>query len=310
MIYTVTLNPCIDKTYDVDGLVVDRMNRSISSRTDYCGKGVNVAIDCCILGQKAIATGFLGSNDLKPYNETLSKYGVENGFVMVEGSTRVNIKIVDIKTMEQTDVNESGFEIPVSKITELEEYLKTNVKKGDIVSFSGSVPKKFSFESFKRLIDAVVFNGGKLVVDTEKERLAYGIKMKAFMIKPNIHEFEDYLSKKLETVEEIAKEANNIAKTGVTNVVISMGGDGCLFANADSVIYCKNLDVKCVSTTGAGDSVVAGFISAYAEGKAFEDCAVSAVASASACVMTKGTLPPEKEKYDELLKKVSFIRVL
>ena len=159
-------------------------------------------------------------------------------------------------------------------------------------------------------LDIVTFQNGKLVVDSERERLAYGIKSRAFLIKPNIHELEDYLNKSLPTLTDIAKEAIKIAKAGVTNVVVSMGGDGCLFANEKSVVFSKTLGVPLVSTTGAGDATVAGFIHAYVNGGSFEDCAKSAVASSNGCVMTEGTLPPDKKVYEQLLKKVELIRVI
>lgn len=310
MIYTVTLNPCIDRTYTVEKLNINRVNRSLRSRTDYSGKGLNVSITLSVLGTKSIATGFFGENDKYAYNETLTKYGIDNAIFYREGSTRINTKIVDISTMEQTDVSEYGTFVSKTKVLELESFLRKNINEGDIVVFSGSVPPKFEFESFCSLTDLVTFKNSRLIVDSERERLAYGIKNRAFLVKPNIYEFKDYLNKDLNNLQETAGEAYKIAKAGVSNVIVSMGGDGCLFANEKTVVYSKPINVPLVSTTGAGDAVVAGFLHAFSEGAGFEDCAKSAAAASSACVMTEGTLPPEKKTYDKLLSKVQLQRII
>ena len=150
MIYTVTLNPCVDRTLTVEKLEINRMNTS--TRTDYCGKGVNVSVTLSVLGTKSITTGFFGENDKAAYTDTLSGYGVQSAIIYREGSTRINTKVIDKSTMEQTDVNESGTPVSRTRLKELEDFFKKNVTDGDIVIFSGSVPPKFEFESYCALL--------------------------------------------------------------------------------------------------------------------------------------------------------------
>ena len=44
MICSVCLNPCIDRTVEIDAFAYGGLNRIRASRSDGCGKGVNVAL--------------------------------------------------------------------------------------------------------------------------------------------------------------------------------------------------------------------------------------------------------------------------
>ena len=60
MIYTVTLNPALDKTVEIPNFTLDAVNRITTLRTDPGGKGLNVSKVIVKLGGKSIAIGVLG----------------------------------------------------------------------------------------------------------------------------------------------------------------------------------------------------------------------------------------------------------
>ena len=97
MIVTVTMNPAIDKTVDITRLEKGDLNRIKRVEMDAGGKGVNVSKTIRALGGDSIATGFIGGNSGIIIKNVLSELGITTDFVMVEGETRTNLKVVEEK---------------------------------------------------------------------------------------------------------------------------------------------------------------------------------------------------------------------
>ena len=92
MIYTVTLNPALDKTVEIPEFALDRVNRIVSVRTDPGGKGINVSKVIQKLGSRSIAVGILGGTTGKAISTALDTMGIESDFSFAEGETRINLK--------------------------------------------------------------------------------------------------------------------------------------------------------------------------------------------------------------------------
>ena len=108
MITTVTLNPAVDKTIEIDDFNIGKVNRILTIRLDAGGKGINVSKVIQRLQGKSIAVGILGGSSGSFIKNYIDSIGIENDFIMTEGETRTNIKIVDKFNHTNTDINESG----------------------------------------------------------------------------------------------------------------------------------------------------------------------------------------------------------
>ena len=97
MIVTVTMNPAIDKTVDVEGFEAGGLNRIKRRVSDAGGKGINVSKTICKLGGKTIATGLIGGSAGRMIVDVLNNWGIENDFVTVCGETRTNTKLWILK---------------------------------------------------------------------------------------------------------------------------------------------------------------------------------------------------------------------
>ena len=111
MIYTVTLNPALDKTVEIPGMALDTVNRVTSMRTDPGGKGINVSKVIAKLGGESCAVGILGGESGRTLLAALEREGLRTHFRFVEGQTRTNLKIIDRALHTNTDINEPGLTV-------------------------------------------------------------------------------------------------------------------------------------------------------------------------------------------------------
>lgn len=306
MITTVTLNPAVDKTIEIDNFSVGEVNRVSSIRLDAGGKGINVSKVIKGLGGKSRAIGVLAGRSGGFIKDYLDSIGIENDFVNVEGETRTNIKIVDKVRHTNTDINEDGPSIPDEKTDELYERFSHTADKNSIVVLSGSVPKNVNKNIYKKWIQKVNEKGGKAVLDADGELLKQGIEAGPCLIKPNIHELEQLFGKKINGIDETIKIARRFFNYGIEIVAVSLGGDGALFVKKDAAILAHGIKVEVKSTVGAGDSMVAALALAMDKGYDFEKSVKLSSACGTASVMMSGTQAADLNTVLELEKEVKI----
>ena len=310
MIYTVTLNPALDKTVEISSLTIDAVNRITTMRTDPGGKGINVSKVISKLGGKSVATGILGGDTGRAIQSALEEMGLVTCFHFVEGETRTNMKIIDPVNHTNTDINEPGVTVSEEILDELLEEILGKISEEDIVVISGSMPKGSPKDTYCRWTEACREKGAKVLLDADGDLLKAGLKASPYLIKPNNHELSALVGRTLETPEELAATARDMMKEyGIEKIVVSMGGAGALYVTADETIYAEGLKVPVGSTVGAGDSVVAALAKAEESGMSLEETVRLSTATGAANVMCSGTQAAEYEVIEELIPKVVFHRI-
>ena len=310
MIYTLTLNPAIDKTVEISGLTLGGVNRTDSERTDAGGKGINVSKVLKTLGGTSVAMGIIGGgtgDTIEKYMESLS---IKTDFVKVNAPTRTNLKIIDTESHVNTDINERGAAITAETVSAVEKKLADALNPGDIAVLAGSVPKGAPADIYARLVRLCNSHEALTVLDVDGALLSEGLKAKPYLIKPNIDELSRITGKKLTTAKDAAGIAMEIVRNGIPNVVVSLGGDGALFCSADGAYHARGLKVPVRSTVGAGDSMVAALCLALERGYDTAQTITLAVATSAANVTCSGTQPAEFSLIEELKKQVSWEKIL
>lgn len=306
MIYTVTLNPALDKTVEIPQLTVDSVNRITSLRTDPGGKGINVTKVIDKLGSRSIALGILGGHTGRAIQQALEQAGLAWDFLFVEGETRTNLKVIDPVNHTNTDLNEPGLTVNQQILDTLLERLAGHIQPGDIVVLSGSLPKGAPRDTYGRWVARCKEAGAKVFLDADGDLLAAGLQAGPYLIKPNHVELAGLLGRSLETPEELAQAARSLLGQGLEKVVVSMGGRGALYVTQDQVLYAKGLKVPVGSTVGAGDSVVAALAVAEEAGLSLEEGARLSTATGAANVMCSGTQAAEYSVVQQLLEQVEL----
>lgn len=309
MIYTVTLNPALDKTVEIPGMALDTVNRITEMRTDPGGKGINVSKVIAKLGGESRAVGILGGGSGKMLEKLLEGEPFATQFRFVEGQTRTNLKIIDREGHTNTDINEPGLTVTAAELDALLRELLAELRPGDIVVLAGSLPKGAPQDTYRSWTAACKKAGARVFLDADGALLAEGLKAAPYLIKPNDDELSRLAGKKLETLEELTAEGRRLLERGIERVVISLGGRGALYLRKGSTIYAEGLKVPVGSTVGAGDSVVAALAYAEAQGLSEEEAVRLSTAAGAANVMCSGTQAAEREAVEALLPKVRFSRL-
>ena len=304
MIYTVTLNPAIDKTVVIENLLTGSVNRILSAREDAGGKGINVSKCLKKLGEESVAAMILAGHAGKRLDAMLKNMKIHMLRIHTEGENRTNLKIIDPVKGENTDINEPGPRIDMQLLEQMKKKLGHSVGKGDIVVLSGSLPKGADKNLYARWINYFRHLGASVLLDADGEPLFKAIDALPYMIKPNETELAAMLGKESLTLEEMIAEGKRLHEKGIPEVVISLGGEGALFINADGCFHAEALKVPVKSTVGAGDSMVAAIVYGKKKKLSRDQKIRLAVAMGAASVMQDGSQPPEAELVWKLAEQV------
>lgn len=263
MIYTVTFNPSLDYIVRMDSFATGEINRVNYEQVLAGGKGINVSIVLKNLGQNNTALGFLAGFTGEEIKRQLHDFGVTNDFVQLnQGFSRINVKA---KAENETEINGQGPDINEAKREELFTKLD-QLQADDTLVLAGSIPKTLPDDIYQQIMARLNGKGIRIIVDAEKKLLLNVLQYHPFLIKPNNHELGDMFGVTLTTDAEIIEYAKKLQAKGAQNVLISMAGDGAILLTTDGTTYkCPAPKGKLVNSVGAGDSMVAGFITGFNE---------------------------------------------
>ncbi|HHX11418.1 MAG TPA: 1-phosphofructokinase [Clostridiales bacterium] len=309
MIITVTMNPAIDKTVDIDDLQVGALNRLTNVISDAGGKGINVSKTIKELGGESIATGFVGGSAGAYIEKVLKELGIQSDFVHVGGETRTNLKLVESNGLV-TELNEPGPIISRQEMDLLVDKLLGYANIDTLFVISGSIPGGMDKTIYKTLISMVKEKGAKVFLDADGELFVNSLEAKPDIIKPNRTELEGYYGMDYRAnEEELADMGRKLLDMGIETVAISLGQMGAIFLEGDHKLRCPGIKVEAHSTVGAGDAMVAAISYGIDKGLDFIDCVKLGMATSAGAVTTKGTKPPTRQLVDELLNKVEVIEM-
>ena len=265
MIYTVTFNPALDYIIRLEDLQLGKINRVNYEQVLAGGKGINVSIVLSNMGHQSCALGFVAGFTGRQIEDSLAESGVAHDFIHVkEGMTRINVKV---KAKEETEINGIGPNITEADVQALYAKLDTLVA-GDVLVISGSVPKVLPADIYERIMARLDGRGIDIVVDAERDLLVNVLQYHPFLIKPNNHELGAIFGVELNRRDEVEPYARKLQEKGARNVLISMAGEGAvLVPEKGDVIMSEAPKGTLVNSVGAGDSMVAGFLTGWLESK-------------------------------------------
>jgi 1-phosphofructokinase family hexose kinase len=291
VIVTVTLNAAFARTITVPNFQRGQRHRASAGLPLAGGKGINVARALKTLGAPVVATGLAGGQAGLRIIERLTGEAILNDFVRIEGESRTSTVVVDPMTNSFTEINEWGPEVSAAELALLADKIHYLARAGDIVVFAGTLPRGVDDELYGGLIRDLNRRQVSTVLDTEGMALRRGVEAEPFLVTPNQSEAESLAGQEFNDDEDFLMALDAIADQGARNVLITME-NGCFALvreeRAVRRIQALGERMEPVSKVGSGDSLLAGFLAARAQGKAIDEALRYGVASGMASTMELG----------------------
>lgn len=309
MITTVSLNPSIDRTVNVEHFTLGGLNRVIAAQSVAAGKGINVALTASALGVASECIGFMYKEGSRLFEKRLMMGGVEYNFIWCEGNIRTNVKVLDQSTGAITEINESGARVSEDDLKRMTDLVSLHAENSDYLVLAGSLPPGCPSEYYRTLIQTVEGLGCRCILDADGERMRYGLEARPFMIKPNRCELEMMMGQTLGNLQDVRIAAQQYLDLGVSVVAVSLGDAGALITDGDETLYAPKLALDVKSTVGAGDAMVAGLTCGFIGDNDLEDAFRMGVAAASARCATEMNRVLDKVVYRRMLDEVIIERI-
>lgn len=297
-IYTLTLNPAYDVHATAEAISACHENLATVTSRDAAGKGVNISRALHSYGVPNTAVVVLGTENGEDFKRALEKAGLQCILLEQPGRIRENLTIHAV-TQPETRISFTGFPVDEKLLGAVQNAM--HIDENTVVTFTGRVPEGITMEAVKCFLRQLQAQGAKIVLDSRSFGAEDIFEVKPWLIKPNEEEIAMFFDCVVDTMEAAMEKAQIFAAKGVENTMVSLGKQGALLLSGGCCYIATPPKVEALSTIGAGDSSIAGFVAAAMVQKSSAECLRSAVAFGTGACLSEGTLPPRKEDIERIL---------
>jgi 1-phosphofructokinase len=286
MIVTLTPNPSVDRTVLIDDIVLGSVNRGRRSWTEPSGKGVNVALALHAheVPVRAIVTA--GGCAGVQLQQMLDTAGLDTVVVPIAGEIRSNISLTQ-PNGSVTKINEPGPCLSDDETDRLLRAVAENISDAEWLACGGSLPAGLPAGWYGQLVELGHRSGVRVAVDTSGQAFAESLSAAPDLVKPNVHELAELTGRLPQTLGDVVDAAQEVRRRGAHTVLASLGGDGAILVDDIGAVWGHAPVEKVVSTVGAGDAMLAGYLS-FPHGRS--EALVTALRWGAAAVQNEGTL--------------------
>lgn len=301
-IITVTLNPAIDIHVTAEDILIGIDGPYTPLGRDSGGKGVNVSRALAAFGVDNLCCVTVGEENSEEYLTPLRETGMNLLIERVPGSVRTNLHANTVKG--DFVVAGQGACVDNSSLLRLKSRILPMISEGDFLCLCGGLPpltdKKYLIEM---LLD-FKSEGARLILDSRSFDLEDLCALYPYMIKPNLDELIALTSSENVGKEQLVSIVSELLGNVAENIFVSLGADGSFYAAKHGCYTVSTPNIGVISTTGAGDSMIAGYLYAMSKEMSIEDTLCTASAFGAAACLREGTLPPLPRDVESLREKV------
>ena len=303
VLVTVTANPSIDRTLVLPGVLdrggVQRVEHTISQAG---GKGVNISRAAVAAGVPTLAVLPARADD--PFVEDVARAGIPCHPCRPAGSIRVNLTLTE-PDGTTTKINSAGAETGPEQVAELADAVVREAHGASWVVLAGSLPPGAPSSFYADLLPRL-HGVAPVAVDTSDAPLSALVagldRCAPQLMKPNAEELASITGGDGEALEAdpalVARHAAELVDRGVDHVLVTLGAAGAVLADRTGAWHAVPAPTTVLSTVGAGDSSLFGFLLGSVRGAEPAECLALAVAYGSAAAALHGTGIPTPADVD------------
>jgi 1-phosphofructokinase family hexose kinase len=300
MILCLNLNAAIDKTIVVTSFKINKIHRPESVVALAGGKGCNVARALKKLGETPVVSGWVGGFSGQFIEKEIHREGIQTDFIHTDFESRTCTSILDRDKWTMTEIYEVGEAVPLGKISELRDHILAVIGKYKAVTLSGSLPPGVPSDFYADLIEIARKENVLTFLDTSGDALRKGVEAGPSFVKPNETEAKSLLGLRSNDTLDFAQAAAEISIRYGTNVLLSLGAEGAVAAQAEEIFLVKNPSIEAKSAVGSGDCMLAGLTHGFLNGLSFEESVRCGVAAGTANTLTIGAGQFNIEDFERL----------
>ncbi len=304
-IYTLTLNPAYDVHAFAKSLTLNCENLAQMQSREAGGKGVNISRALCNGQIPNTAIIVIGKENGDEFKNAIS--AMDCVLLEKEGRIRENLTF-HLENGNETRISFSGFPMDDGILEEVLDNIV--IEKDTIVTFTGRIPAGVSKDKAKEFLKFLHKQGARIVLDSKSFTIEDIFEIQPWLIKPNQEEISDYLGCEIKTLSQVLEKAAIFTEHGITNTMVTLGEQGAALLTEDKVYIATCPVIAAISTIGAGDSTIAGFLAGTYAGETAIGCLKTAVSFGTAACMTAGTLPPRKEDIEKIYAQICVSEVM
>lgn len=304
MIFTLTPNPSVDRSVNVQEIRFNTVLRSRKIRLDWGGKGFNVSRSLQQFGIESVILAWVGGGSGKMLADGLQHLGIQTDFVWVDEDTRTNTMIFENEGDWHVKVNEPGPSISSDAIDQMMLKVEGYAKKGDIWILSGSLPPDVPENFYANLIRLLKSRGAQVYLDAHGAALRYGCQSIPFLVMSNVVEASKVVGFSIDDQEDAKRAALPFLRMGIGIFALKLGTTDLLIASQHEMVFATSPRLMVRNATGAGDSLMAGMIYAQSKEMNLVEVARWAVATGAASVESEGVSEFDINRVQELLPAV------
>lgn len=302
-VITLTLCPAFDLHADCTDLAAGRENDAHVTARHAGGKGVNISRALMAYGTDSLALVVLGRENADEYIRALTADRLCFESITLDGRIRENLT-VHAADGRETRISFRGFAADAALPGRVLAGLWDKLTPDTVLTLTGRLPEGVDMLAVHDFLEQLAARGVRVVIDSVTFSMADLTRARPYLIKPNEQEISAYLDRPISTFDDLADAARKLWAGGIENVMITLGEQGALLCCAQGCFVATPPPITPLSTVGAGDSAIAGFLVAAARSLSPKDCLALATAFGTAACMTPGTLPPRAEQIDALLPQI------